>query len=102
MIFKDFLAFLREYKIVTLAIAFVMGTAATALINSLVKDMVLPVLLPILSVGGSWKDATLTLGPVKLAYGSFLAELLNFLILALVVFFITKKLIKEEKKDGKI
>lgn len=90
---KEFVAFLKEYKIVSLAIAFVMGSASTALVNSLVKDMIMPLLAPVLR-GGAWKEAILMVGPVKLAYGSFIAELINFTILALIVFFVAKKLLK--------
>lgn len=94
---KDFLAFLKEYKIVPLAAAFVIGTASTSLVGSLVNDIIMPIVAPLLS-GTAWKDAVLNLGPVHIAYGSFLGQLLNFLILAFVVFLIVKKLIKEEKK----
>ena len=99
MLYKEFLEFLKEYKIVGLAMAFIMGAASTALVNSLVKDIILPIFSPILS--GSWQEAHLTLGPIVLRYGSFLAELLNFVILGLVVFFIAKKIFKEEKVEKK-
>ncbi len=95
---KEFLDFLKEYKIVGLAIAFVIGTASTALINSLVKDIIMPILSPILSAG-AWKDAMLDLGPVHIAYGSFVAELLNFIILAAIVFFVTKKILKLQNEQ---
>ena len=99
MIIKDFKDFLREYKIFSLAVAFVMGAASTALINSLVKDIIMPILSPLLS-SGAWREATLHIGPVSMAYGSFLAELINFLILALVVFLATKKLFKAEQSSS--
>lgn len=95
---KEFLTFLKEYKIVTLAVAFVMGTASTALVNSLVKDILMPLIEPLFPTD-SWKEAVLTLGPFHIGYGSFLAELLNFLILALVIFLVVKKLLSVIKKD---
>lgn len=97
---REFLDFLKEYNIVALAMAFVMGTASTTLVNSLVNDIVMPFFAPILS-GGEWKTAMLNLGPIHVAYGSFLAQLINFAILALVVFFIAKKILKEEKVGKK-
>jgi len=100
MILKDFLTFIKEYNIVSLALAFIMGTSSTALVNSLVKDMIMPLISPLVS-SDSWREATLNLGPISLRYGSFLAELLNFIILALVVFVIAKKILKEEKAPGK-
>lgn len=93
---KDFLTFLKEYNIISLAAAFIMGAASTTLVNSLVKDIVMPIVAPLLS-SDSWREATLTLGPIHLAYGSFLAEFINFIILAFVVFLIAKKIFKLEK-----
>ncbi|MDD4877472.1 MAG: MscL family protein [Candidatus Nanoarchaeia archaeon] len=93
---KEFMGFLREYKVVGMAIAFVMGFAATALIKSLVDNVVMPLITPFIP-GGAWKAATFALGPIVIGWGSFLGELLNFVIIALVVFLIAKKIMKEEK-----
>jgi len=97
--FKDFLNFLKEYNIVSVAMAFVMGAASTSLVNSLVKDIVMPIFSP-LTASGNWKDAVLSLGPITIRYGSFLGELLNFVVLGLVVFLIVKKILKDEKKGS--
>lgn len=94
---REFMDFLKEYKIISLAVAFVMGAASTALVNSLVKDIFMPVISPLFPAEG-WEAATLNLGPVHLAYGSFLAEFLNFVILALIIFIVVHKLIKLEAK----
>lgn len=94
---KDFLEFLKEYKVVSLAIAFVMGAASTDLVKSLVTDVVMPVLTPLFSAV-PFKELVWTLGPVHIAIGSFIAALINFLVIALVVFMVTKLLIKEDKK----
>ena len=93
--FREFLEFLQEYKIVALAIAFVVGSASTALVNSLVKDIVLPLVTPLLS-GESWREAVLHIGPITIFYGSFVGELLNFIVLAFAVFVVAKKIIKME------
>lgn len=97
-VITEFVQFLQEYKIIPLAIAFVMGTASTALINSLVKDMIMPVVSMFL-FGETFSGAVLHLGPLSLAYGSFLAELLNFTILAFIVFFVVKKVLKIDKEE---
>lgn len=93
---KDFIDFLKEYNIVSLALAFIMGAASTSLINSLVKDIIMPIFSPLTS-SGNWQDAILSLGPISIKYGAFLGELLNFVILGLVVFIIAKKLLKMDK-----
>ena len=97
---KEFMDFLREYKVVGMAIAFVIGFAATALIKSLVDNVVMPLITPFIP-GGAWKTATFALGPIVIGWGPFLGELLNFVIIALVVFLIAKKIMKEEKVTKK-
>lgn len=83
-----------------LAIGFVMGSASTNLVKSLVDDVIMPILSPLVAVGGL-ENAVLNIGAVHIAYGSFLGELLNFLILALVVFLVAKKLLKMEEVPKK-
>ncbi len=90
---KEFVQFLKEFNVFSLAVALVMGTAATGLVNSLVKDVFMPLIAPILGAEG-WRESVITLGPSTIAIGSFLAELVNFIVLAFIVFFVTKKLFK--------
>lgn len=97
---KEFFDFLREYKVIALAIAFVMGVASTALIKSLVDNIIMPVITPFIP-GGAWKTATFILGPFVIGWGPFLGELLNFAIIALVIFLIAKNIMKEEKVTKK-
>lgn len=95
---KEFAKFLKEFNVLSLAIGFIMGTASTALINSLVKDVLMPIADPFLS-GETWRDAAAHFGPVTIAYGPFLAELFNFLILAFIVFIVAKKILKTDSHD---
>jgi len=97
---KESMEFLREYKVLPLAIAFIMGVAITAVVTSLVNDIVMPVITPFIP-GGAWQEATLQLGPVVIKWGAFLGAVINFVIISLVVFFIAKKLLKEEKVGKK-
>ena len=91
----EYVKFLKEFNVIALAVGFVMGTASTSLVNSLVKDIIMPLVAPLLSAG-AWREAALTFGPISVKYGAFLAELINFLILGAVIFFIAKKLLKIE------
>ena len=93
---KEFLEFLKEYKVIALAIALIIGLAATALIKSLVDNIIMPLITPFIP-GGTWKLATFTIGPIVIGWGAFLGEAINFLIVALVIFFIAKAILKEEK-----
>ena len=90
---KEFAKFLKEFNIVSLAVGFVMGTASTALVGSMVKDVLMPIAAPLVGAE-SWREAVWNMGPVHIAIGSFTAELFNFLILALIIFIIAKKLLK--------
>ncbi len=98
--FRDFKKFLREFNVVSLAVGFVMGTASAALVNSMVKDVLMPIAAPLMGAE-SWREAAWNIGPVHIAIGSFAAELLNFLILALIIFIIAKKLLKLEAETKK-
>ena len=88
--------FLNEYKVIGLAIAFIIGVAATTLIQSLVNDIIMPIITSFIP-GGEWKTATFAIGGILLKWGSFLSALINFIVIAFVVFFIAKKVIKSEK-----
>ena len=93
--FKEFAKFLKEFNVVSLAVGFVMGSASTALVGSLVKDVLMPIAAPLMGAE-SWREAIWNIGPVHIAIGSFTAEIFNFLILALIIFIIAKKLLKME------
>jgi len=92
----EFMEFLKEYKVIPLAIAFVMGVAITALITSLVNNVIMPIITPFIP-GGAWQTATFSLGPIVIGWGAFVGALINFVIIAFVVFMIAKFVLKEEK-----
>jgi len=97
---QEFKEFLAEYKVVGLAVAFIMGAAVTDLVKSLVNNVIMPVVTFFIP-GGEWQAATFALGPIVVGWGAFLAALINFLIIALVVFMIAKAVLKEEKVSRK-
>ena len=93
---KELIDFLKEYKIIALAIAFIIGTAATVFIQSLVNNVIMPIITPFIP-GGEWQKATFSMGPIVIGWGAFLGAFINFLVIALVVFLIAKYFFKEEK-----
>ncbi len=93
----EFKQFLDEYKVMGLAIAFIIGAALTALVQSLVNDIIMPVISPALSATGDWKTSVFQIGPITLKWGSFLSAIINFVIIAFVIFMIAKMLLKETK-----
>ncbi len=99
-IIKEFKEFLKEYKVVPLAIAFIIGIAATALIQSIVNNLIMPIITPFIP-GGEWQKATLSIGPIVISWGALLGAIINFIIIAFVVFLIAKIVLKEKKVEKK-
>ncbi len=97
---REFLDFLKEYNVIALAIAFIMGVASTALIKSLVDNIIMPILTPFIP-GGAWRTAVFKIWLINIGWGAFLAEAINFVIVALVVFIIAKKVLKEDQVKKK-
>ncbi len=93
----EFVGFLNKHKVIGLAIAFIIGGAATKLVTAIVQDIVMPV-IGVLIPGGDWRLATLQLGPVKLMVGDFAGALIDFIIVAAVVFMLVKYVAKEDTK----
>jgi large conductance mechanosensitive channel len=99
---KEFKDFLLKQNVVALAIAVVVGTALNTLVKALVDDFIMPIVVAI-GPGGEWQKATWSVGSVEFGIGDFIAAVINFLIVGLVAWRISKIFIKEEadvpKKD---
>ena len=86
---KEFKAFIMKGNVVDLAIAVILGAAFGAIITSLVDDILTPLLLaPAMEAAGVTTISELTWGVVK--YGSFLAAVIKFLLIAWILFLIVK------------
>lgn len=99
-ILKEFKEFLREYKVIGLAVALVIGLASVALVNSIVTNLIMPIVTPFIP-GGGWMTATFSIGPIVIGWGALLAAIINFVIIAFVVFLVSKYALKEEKVSKK-
>ena len=97
---SEFKEFLKEYKVIGLAVALIIGLAATALIKSVVDYLVMPLITPFIP-GGAWQEATFNMGPIIIGWGALLGAIINFVIIAFVVFLIAKYALKEEKVGKK-
>ena len=86
---KEFKEFALKGNVVDLAIAVIIGAAFGAIVSSLVEDVVTPLLLAPALEAANVKDLEgLSWGAVK--YGKFLAAIINFIIVALVLFSVIK------------
>ena len=95
-LFQQFKAFLDQYGVVGLAIAFVIGTALAALVKAVVADLLMPIVTPLIP-GGDWRTAEWNLGPFQhIAWGDFLANAINFAVVAAFVFLVAKLVLREK------
>ncbi|WP_321508603.1 MscL family protein [uncultured Methanoregula sp.] len=90
---QEFMEFLQKYQVIGLAVAFVIGAAATKLVNSTVSDIIMP-LVGVLTPDGNWREAVFQVGPIKFLLGDFIGAIIDFLIIALVIFFTVKYVMK--------
>lgn len=94
---KDFKAFALKGNVVDLAVAVIIGAAFSAIVSSLVEDVITPLLLnPVMDRLGVKDINNLVWGTVK--YGNFLAAIIKFLVVALVLFGVIKGLASLQKK----
>ena len=95
---KDFKAFAMKGNVMDLAVAVIIGAAFGAIVSSLVADIITPLLLtPALNAVGAKDIAELKWGEVK--YGSFLAAVINFIVIALVIFSLIRAISKLQRKE---
>ncbi|MGV8152432.1 MAG: MscL family protein [Candidatus Nanoarchaeia archaeon] len=99
-VLSEFKEFLKEYKVIGLAVALIIGLAATSLVKAVVDYLVMPIITPFIP-GGAWQTATFSIGPIVIGWGALLAAIINFIIIAFVVFLIAKYALKEEKVTKK-
>ena len=101
---KEFRDFIAKGNVLDLAIGVVMATAFTAIVNSLVSDIIMPFVGLILG-STDFTSITVQLGSAVLTVGNFIQAVITFLIIALVLFFVMKAVASlksqfEKEEDG--
>jgi large conductance mechanosensitive channel len=95
---KDFKAFAMKGNVMDLAVAVIIGAAFGAIVSSLVTDVITPLILtPVLEKLGLKDIAELKWGAVT--YGKFLAAVINFIVIALVIFSLIQAISKMQRKE---
>lgn len=90
---KEFMDYLNEQKIISVALAFIVGLATASLVQALVKDIITPIYAPYTSF---LNPATaISIGASKFLVGDFISQLVNWIIILLVVYIIGKKMVKK-------
>lgn len=92
----EFKEFINKGNVMDLAVAVIIGVAFQKIVDSLVNDIVMPI---ITMIGGFEKIEELSAGPFQ--YGKFLGAVINFLLIALVLFMIIKSMNKAKTITSK-
>ena len=97
---SGFMTFIREQNIVGLAVGLVLGTHAGALVNSLIDNVFMPPLGLLLGWADCLRGVTISLGTTGavIALGAFINDLINFIVLAFVIYIVIKLLKLDVKK----
>ena len=97
---KDFIDFVKEQGVVGLAVGFILGGAVSKMVASLVSDIINPIIGIVLGAAGDLASMSLSVGPIQLMLGHFISTLIDFIVIALVVYYGVKAL-KLDKLDKK-
>jgi len=92
---REFIAFLKEYGVIGLAIAVIIGGKLNDLVTAIVQGILMPV-VGFFVPNGAWRTATLDVGPVHLLIGPVAGSAIDFLLVAWLVFWFSKKILREE------
>jgi len=98
---QEFKEFISKGNVITMAVGIIIGSAFTAIVNSLVNDIITPLIGVILG-GMDFSGMVLTVGKESLLIGSFINAIISFLLTALVLFMIVKTFnrIQREKEEA--
>lgn len=106
--FQEFKVFIERGNVVDLAVGVVVGTAFGKIVTSLVDDILMPIIGAIIG-GLDFSNLTIKVGDSLIRYGSFINNVINFLIIAFCIFILvkfinklTKKKDKKEEKQAKV
>lgn len=98
---KDFQEFINRGNVIDLAVAVIIGGAFGAIISSLVDDIIMP-LIGVLLGGIDFTSLSIQVGEAEILYGNFIQATVDFLIIALAVFFVVRgyNSLQREKEEA--
>ena len=97
---NGFMNFIREQGVVGLAVGFILGGAVSKIVTALVKDVINPLLSIPLSLADGLETASINIGSAQILYGDLINVFIDFIVIALVVYF-GVKMIGLDKLDKK-
>lgn len=93
---NEFVAFLKQYGVIGLAIAVIIGGKLGDLIKAVVDGLLMP-FIGMLTPSGDWRQASWTVNNAKFMYGPVIGSVIDFIIVAAVVFFVAKTVLQEKE-----
>ena len=96
--FKEFKEFISRGNVLDMAIGLIMGSAFTAIVTSLVDDLLMPIIAG-LTAGVNYEDLVVSIGGATLKIGNLINAIISFIIIAFVLFLIVKSINSLHKKD---
>lgn len=93
---KDFREFITRGSVIELAIGVIMGAAFTSIVNSLVADIFMPI-IGVLMGGVNFESLAFQFGEASINYGMFIQSVINFFLIALLIFFTMRAVVALEK-----
>ena len=97
---REFRDFIMRGNVIDLAVAVIIGVAFGAIISSLVNDILMPLVGLVLG-GIDFTGLSVQVGDAVVKYGNFFQAVVNFLIIAFVLFLIVRSYNKTQKKEEK-
>ena len=95
---KEFKEFIMRGNVLDLAVGVIIGAAYSAIVNSLVSDIITPLIVSLTSQAAIG-DLAIQIGAATLTYGNFIQAIIDFLIIAFVLFMIIKSANKFKRKN---
>ena len=96
---KEFRIFISRGSVIDLAVAVIIGAAFTAIVQSLVDDIIMPLIGVVLG-GIDFTALTVSVGEATITYGNFIQAFINFILIALVVFFIVRSINRLQERKA--
>lgn len=97
--FDEFKIFIARGNVIDMAVGVIIGGAFSNITNSLINDIVMP-FLGVFTNSISFAELSLSVGPAVIAYGNFVQAVLNFLIMAFVVFCLVRAINSFHRKKA--
>jgi large conductance mechanosensitive channel len=99
--FQEFKKFALKGNVLDLAVAVIIGAAFGKIVTSLVEDIIMP-LVGLLMGGISFSKLAITVGDAEIKYGVFVQTIIDFLIIAISIFFVVRFFNRFKKKEAAV